>query len=86
MIQQAIKLGDKPTQTHLIDQILKESFEEIIKSKYGRFLAKKCIKYGNKEQKTKIFKVLLDNLYQFIAHVEASGVLDYFLKHYSTPH
>jgi uncharacterized protein YaaR (DUF327 family) len=70
VIQQGIKLGDSRTKEKLINSMLKENFDEIIKSKYGRFLAKKCIKYGTKEQKARIFKILADGLMSLIGHPE----------------
>jgi len=42
---------------------MKENLIDLMKSKYGKFIVKKMIKYGNKEDKQKIWKVMNDEVH-----------------------
>ncbi len=59
--------------------------DEIIKSKYGHFVAQKMVKYFVKKYKNSFFDVVHKNLFYFVSHVEASKVVDRFVRDLATP-
>lgn len=61
--------------------------EDIIKSKYGHFVAMRMIKFmKSKNIKERFFDVLLKNAFYLVTHVEGAKVLDKFVVNIASPH
>jgi pumilio family protein 6 len=56
---------------------LKDSIVDLAKSKYGRFLVKKMLTYGTKEQKDMIIKSFIGKVPKLIKHSVSSKVQNF---------
>lgn len=87
-VQACIKNGSD-AQKEKIFTILFDSKEldDIIKSKYGHYVALRMVKLmKSKTSKQRFFEVLLKNAFYLVTHVEGAKVLDKFVVNIATPH
>lgn len=85
-LQACLKYGSENQREHVFKSLFTGgNIEEIIKSKYGHFIALKMIKYIVKKYKFQFFDILLKNLYYLVSHVEGAKVVDRFARDLATP-
>ena len=59
---------------------------ELIKSKYGKFVVKKIVKYGGKGEKEKVYKMIFSRIKELMGHQEGIVVVDYYMNHCQNQH
>ena len=64
-----------------MEWLLKGELGELMKSKYGKFVVKKIVKYGGKGEKEKVYKGILSRMKELIGHQEGIVVVDYYMNH-----
>ncbi|KAL4445060.1 hypothetical protein ABPG74_018788 [Tetrahymena malaccensis] len=86
-VQACIKNGNDEQREKIFNILLdSKELDEIIKSKYGHFVALRMIKYlKNKTTKDKLFEVIKKNAFYLVTHVEGAKVLDKFVINNATP-
>eukprot|EP00112_Aurelia_sp_Birch-Aquarium-sp1_P011297 Seg2376.2 transcript_id=Seg2376.2/GoldUCD/mRNA.D3Y31 product="Pumilio 3" protein_id=Seg2376.2/GoldUCD/D3Y31 len=82
VLEFCIKLGNE-SQREQIYEIYKEHNVELLKSKYAKYLVKKLVKYGTKEQRTLVIKALYGNVKKLVKQKEAAGVLEYIYHQFA---
>ncbi|XP_065069916.1 pumilio homolog 3-like [Rhopilema esculentum] len=82
VLEFCVKFGND-SQRENIYEIYKEHNVELLKSKYSKFLVKKLIKYGKKNQRSLVIKALYGNVKKLVRQKEASGVLEFIYHQFA---
>lgn len=80
-VQACLKYGSEKQIENIVNELIKaQYFEDMIKSKYGHYLALRVIKKSDKAQREKIFYQIKSNIVFFAAHkVFISYIFSFFL-------
>ncbi|XP_068725822.1 pumilio homolog 3-like [Montipora capricornis] len=82
VIQSCVKFGTEQQRQRLFEQF-KDDFGELIKFTYSKFLVKKLLNYGTKEQREAIIKCFYGKVRKLIRHKEASSILETIYSDYA---
>lgn len=69
-----------------MDWLLKGDMSELMKSKYGKFVVKKIVKYGGKGEKERVYKIIFNRIKELMGHQEGIVVVDYYMNHCQNQH
>ncbi|XP_071118685.1 pumilio homolog 3-like [Haliotis cracherodii] len=82
VVQCLVQYGNPEHRTAVMEEI-KDDIVSMCKSKYAKFVIRKILKYGSKQQRNFMFKTFHGNVRKLIRHREAVEILEFAYNEYA---